>query len=150
MCERALKEGDFDCFLLAGRYTLLEQDALDTFLPLCEKRDVAIILGGAFNSGILATGATEKSMYNYAPAPEPIKARVRQIESVCREFDVPLMAAALQFVLAHPCVTTVVPGTRDARHLDESLSLLSRPIPAAFWEELRRRKLLAERAPVPA
>ena len=83
ICDEALRERDFDCFLLAGRYTLLEQDALDSFLPLCEARNVAIVLGGGYNSGILATGAVEGAHYNYSPAPEPILERVREIEGVC-------------------------------------------------------------------
>jgi D-threo-aldose 1-dehydrogenase len=150
VCEQALRERDFDCFLLAGRYTLLEQDALDTFLPLCEQRHVAIVLGGGYNSGILATGAVEGAHYNYSVAPEPILARVRSIEAVCREFDTPLKAAALQFVLAHPCIPTVVPGTRNRKNLEDNLAQIARPIPAAFWSELKRRGLLREDAPSPA
>ena len=104
VCDQALRERDFDCFLLAGRYTLLEQEALDAFLPFCEQRNVAIALGGGYNSGILATGAVKGAHYNYSPAPEPILAHVRSIEAVPRSFRVALKAAALQFVLAHPCL----------------------------------------------
>lgn len=149
VCEQALRERDFDCFLLAGRYTLLEQDALDTFLPLCEERKVAIVLGGGYNSGILATGAVPGAHYNYSIAPEPILAKVREIEAVCRQFDVPLKAAALQFVLAHPCIPTIIPGTRGPAHLNENLALIGHAIPPAFWQELKKRGLLREKAPVP-
>jgi D-threo-aldose 1-dehydrogenase len=150
VCEAALRERDFDCFLLAGRYTLLEQDALDTFLPLCEKRNVANVLGGGYNSGILATGAVPGAHYNYAPAEEPILQRVRQIEAVCKELNVPMKAAALQFVLAHPAIPTNIPGTRTKNHLDENLKLIAHPIPKEFWTELKRRKIVREDAPTPA
>ncbi|MBV8652306.1 MAG: aldo/keto reductase, partial [Alphaproteobacteria bacterium] len=83
-CQRFAEQGDFDCFLLAGRYTLLEQEALKSFLPLCEKRQISVIIGGPFNTGILATGAVPGATYNYRPAPEPILDRVRRIEDVCR------------------------------------------------------------------
>jgi D-threo-aldose 1-dehydrogenase len=149
VCEAALRERDFDCFLLAGRYTLLEQDALDTFLPLCEERNVAIVLGGGFNSGILATGAVAGAQYNYAPAEEPVLARVRKIEAVCKRHDVPLKAAAMQFVLAHPMIRTNIPGTRTAAHLTENLAMARHPIPAGFWAELKREGLLRADAPVP-
>lgn len=150
VCEAALRERDFDCFLLAGRYTLLEQDALDTFLPLCEQRDVAIVLGGGFNSGILATGAVKGAHYNYSEAAEPILQRVGKIEAVCREFNVPLAAAALQFVLAHPSIPTNIPGTRTRKHLDQNVALISHPIPAEFWTALKKQGLIRENAPTPA
>ena len=149
VCEAALRERDFDCFLLAGRYTLLEQDALDTFLPLCEERGAANVLGGGYNSGILATGAVKGAHYNYAEAPESILARVREIEAVCKAFDVPMKAAALQFVLAHPAIPTNIPGTRTKTHLDENLALIGHPIPAEFWAELKRLALIRENAPTP-
>ena len=106
VCHAALEERDFDCFLLAGRYTLLEQASLDKFLPLCEERGAAVVVGGGFNSGILATGAVDGAKYNYAPAPADIMDRVKKIEAVCAEHDVPLPAAALQFVVP----LTVVDG----------------------------------------
>lgn len=149
VCEAALRERDFDCFLLAGRYTLLEQDALDTFLPLCEERDVAIVLGGGFNSGILATGPIKGAHYNYAEAEEPILERVRQIEAVCKKFDVSMKAAALQFVLAHPCIPTNIPGTRTKTHLDQNLGLIEAPIPVEFWAALKKEGLIRENAPTP-
>lgn len=150
VCEAALRERDFDCFLLAGRYTLLEQDALDTFLPLCEKRNATIVLGGGFNSGILATGAVKGAHYNYSEASEEILARVRKIEAVCKQFNVPLKAAALQFVLAHPCIPTNIPGTRGLPHLQENIALIEHPIPKEFWAELKKQGLVREEAPTPA
>ncbi len=150
VCERLLGLGDFDGFLLAGRYTLLEQDALDSFLPLCEKRDVGIILGGPYNSGILATGAIDGARYNYAPAPEPILDRVRRIETVCAAHNTPLIAAALQFVLGHPCVKTVVPGAVSAAEVDANVTLLGRQIDPALWSDLRIEGLIRADAPLPS
>ena len=150
VCQAALEQRDFDCFLLAGRYTLLEQEALDTFLPMCEARGAAVVVGGGFNSGILATGAVEGAKYNYAPAPPDIKDKVARIEAVCAAHDVPLPAAALQFVVAHPAIPSFIAGTRTVEQLDRNLAWFSHPIPADFWAELKAEGLLVERAPVPA
>ena len=150
VCHAALKRHDFDCFLLAGRYTLLEQTALDEFLPLCQERGASVVVGGGFNSGILATGATPGAKYNYAPAPPAILARVARIEAVCREFHVPLPAAALQFVVAHPAIASFTAGTRTVQQLRQNLDWFSALIPAAFWAQLKRQGLLREDAPVPA
>jgi len=150
VCHEALKRHDFDCFLLAGRYTLLEQDALDEFLPLCEKRGAAVVVGGGFNSGILATGARPGAKYNYAPAPQPILDKVARIEAVCSAHGVPLPAAALQFVVAHPAIPSFIAGTRTVEQLRQNLAWFSHPIPADFWADLKRRGLLREDAPVPA
>ncbi|WP_140846919.1 aldo/keto reductase [Paracoccus sp. FO-3] len=150
VCHEALKQRDFDCFLLAGRYTLLEQDALDEFLPLCEERGAAVVVGGGFNSGILATGAKPGAKYNYAPAPAEIMDRVAKIEAVCAEYDVPLPAAALQFVVAHPAVPSFCAGTRTVRQLEQNLAWMDHPIPAEFWQALKDKGLLRGDAPVPA
>ena len=149
VCHDALKQRDFDCFLLAGRYTLLEQESLEEFLPLCEERGAAVVIGGGFNSGILATGAVEGAKYNYAPAPPEIMERVRKIEQVCADHGVPLAAAALQFVVAHPAIPSFVAGTRTVEQLERNLAWFSHPIPADFWAELKEMKLLREDAPVP-
>lgn len=149
VCHAALQARDFDCFLLAGRYTLLEQDSLNQFLPLCEKRGAAVVVGGGFNSGILATGAVEGAKYNYAPAPADIIDRVRRIETVCAEYDVPLPAAALQFVVAHPAVPSFIAGTRTADQLQKNLAWFDHPIPADFWADLKKKGLLREDAPTP-
>ncbi|SEO19848.1 D-threo-aldose 1-dehydrogenase [Paracoccus alcaliphilus] len=150
VCHEALKQRDFDCFLLAGRYTLLEQDALDEFLPLCEERGAAVVVGGGFNSGILATGAKPGAKYNYVPAPAEIMDRVTKIEAVCAEYEVPLPAAALQFVVAHPAVPSFCAGTRTVQQLEQNLAWMNHPIPAAFWQALKDKGLLRGDAPVPA
>lgn len=150
VCERLLGLGDFDGFLLAGRYTLLEQEALDSFLPLCEKRDVGIILGGPYNSGILATGAVEGAKYNYAAAPEHILERVRSIEVICADHQIRLITAAIQFVTGHPAVKTVIPGAMSAAEVEANVALLGEPVPAAFWSDLKSAGLLRADAPVPA
>ncbi len=149
VCHEALKQRDFDCFLLAGRYTLLEQEALDQFLPLCQARGAAVVVGGGFNSGILATGAKPGAKYNYAPAPAHVMEKVAKIEAVCAEYAVPLPAAALQFVVAHPAVPSFCAGTRTVEQLQQNLAWFSHPIPAEFWAALKARGLLREDAPVP-
>ena len=150
VCHEALKQRDFDCFLLAGRYTLLEQEALNDFLPLCEARGVAILVGGGFNSGILATGAKPGAKYNYSPAPAAVMEKVAEIEAVCAAHNVPLAAAALQFVVAHPAIPSFIAGTRNVEQLQQNLSWFSHPIPSGFWTDLKSKGLLREDAPVPA
>ncbi len=150
VCHAALERRDFDCFLLAGRYTLLEQDALDKFLPLCEQRGAAVVVGGGFNSGILATGAKDGAKYNYAPAPAEIIGKVKEIEAVCAGYGVPLPAAALQFVVAHPAVPTFMAGTRTVEQLEQNLKWFRHAIPSDFWTDLKSNGLLREDAPVPA
>ena len=149
VCHEALKQRDFDCFLLAGRYTLLEQDSLNEFLPLCEERGAAVVVGGGFNSGILATGAVEGAKYNYAPAPAAIMDKVTKIEAVCAEHGVPLPAAALQFVVAHPAIPSFIAGTRTVEQLEKNLDWFSHPIPSEFWSDLKEKGLLREDALTP-
>lgn len=149
VCHEALKRRDFDCFLLAGRYTLLEQEALNGFLPLCEERGAAVLVGGGFNSGILATGAVEGAKYNYAPAPPEIMEKTGKIEAVCAEYEVPLAAAALQFVVAHPAVPSFCAGTRTVEQLEKNLEWFSHPIPSGLWADLKKKNLLREDAPTP-
>jgi D-threo-aldose 1-dehydrogenase len=150
VCQTLASLGDFDCFLLAGRYTLLEQEALESFLPLCEKRGIGIILGGPFNSGILATGAAPGAWYNYAPAPPEILDRVTRIERVCRAHGVALAEAALQFVLAHPAVTTVIPGANSPEQVQANAALLQARIPPGLWSDLKTTGLVRKDAPIPA
>jgi D-threo-aldose 1-dehydrogenase len=151
VCEEAMEYGDFDCFLLAGRYTLLEQMSLDTFLPKCEARGASIVIGGAYNSGILVTGTKtgQTPHYNYEPAPEEIIERVRQLEAACDEYNIPLAAAALQFPLAHPTVASVIPGMSNPRRIKQTIELFTTVIPAEFWQALRDKELLHSAAPVP-
>ncbi|MBX2806171.1 MAG: aldo/keto reductase [Hyphomicrobiales bacterium] len=149
VCEKLLGLGEFDCFLLAGRYTLLEQEPLDSFLPLCEKRDVGIILGGPYNSGILATGPVEGARYNYGPAPRHVLEHVGKIEDVCKAHGVTLIEAALQFVMSHPAIRTVIPGAVSAAEVEMNVALFSRKLPTALWSDLKSAGLLRPDAPVP-
>ncbi len=151
VCEEAMAQGDFDGFLLAGRYSLLEQGALETFLPNCAARGASVILGGPFNSGILATGVKGPGpkYYNYEPAPAAIVARVAQLESLCDEFSVPLAAAALQFPLAHAQVASVLAGFASRDQVSQAARWMAQPIPNEFWQQLRERELMHPLAPVP-
>lgn len=149
VCEAALRERDLDCFLLAGRYSLLEQEPLDSFLPLCVERNVSVVVGGGFNSGILATGAVEGARYNYGPAPEPVRDRVRRIETVCRDHGVPLQAAAMQFVTAHPAIASLIVGARSPVQMAQNVRWFETPIPMAFWQAMKEEGLLRADAPVP-
>ena len=150
MSARFVRAIDLDCVLLAGRYTLLEQAALDDFLPLCVERDVGVVIGGPFNSGILATGAVPGAKYNYLDPSAEVVARVQRIEAVCRRHDTPIAAAALQFPLAHPAVSATIPGAVSEAEINANLALFRREIPSALWAELRHEGLLDARAPVPA
>jgi D-threo-aldose 1-dehydrogenase len=147
--ERCARDGDFDCFLLAGRYSLLEQTALDTFLPMCDRRQISVIVGGPFNSGILATGARPGATYNYKLAPPDVLERVQALERVVAGHGIPLAAAALQFPFHHPAVTAVVPGARAASEVEENLRLLRYPIPPALWRDLKAEGLVRVDAPTP-
>ena len=149
MLEDFARAGDFDCFLLAGRYTLLEQSALGSFLPLCTQKNISVVIGGPYSSGILATGAVNGAYYNYAPAPESILERVRQIEAVCHNHRVALPAAALQFPLAHPAVVSVIPGARSVAELRQNIAHFRAPIPSQLWAELKSLGLIDGAAPVP-
>lgn len=141
--------GRFDYFLLAGRYTLLEQEPLATLLPLCEERGTRIIISGPYNSGILVTGAVEGATFNTRPAPPVVLDRVRRIAAVCARHDVALPAAALQFPLGHPLVASVIPGARSVAELDQNLAYFAAPIPAALWSDLKAEGLIEASAPVP-
>jgi D-threo-aldose 1-dehydrogenase len=148
-CQDLAEQGDFDCFLLAGRYTLLEQAPLDAFLPLCERRDIALLIGGAYNTGILATGAVEGAYFQYSPAPPEIMERVRRIEAVCARHGVRLPTAALQFPLGHPVVASVVVGMRAPDEVTTNVEVFAPDVPADFWAELKQEGLLRQDAPTP-
>jgi D-threo-aldose 1-dehydrogenase len=150
MSLRFAREADLDCIMLAGRYTLLEQGALDELLPLCEKKNMSILLAAPLNSGILATGARADASYDYRPAPPPILDKVGRIEAVCARHQVDLTTAALQFPLAHPRIASIVVGALRASEVEDNLARLARAIPAELWRELKAEGLLAEAAPVPA
>jgi D-threo-aldose 1-dehydrogenase len=150
MCMRFAQACDIDCVLLAGRYTLLEQPAAAAFLPLAVKRNIGVMLGGVFNSGILATGAIAGAKYNYQPAPPDILAKVAKIEAVCKRSDVKLFDAALHFALAHPAVASVVLGGVTAQEVAAQIASLGAVIPPALWRDLKAAGLLVQDAPVPA
>lgn len=147
VCQTLAERGDFDLFLLAGRYTLLEQEALNSFLPLCEKRGIGIVTGGPYNSGILATGARPGAYYNYEPATQEIIDRVNAIETVCRDHDVRMVDAAFQFPLLHPAHVAVIPGGQGVSEMHANLEAAQAQIPAALWEDLKAKGLMREDAP---
>jgi D-threo-aldose 1-dehydrogenase len=144
-CRKILDVADPDLFLLAGRYTLLEQEPVSALFPACAARGVGIVIGGPFNSGILAGKAT----FDYETAPGSVRARVQSLDRVCRSFDVPLAAAALQFPLAHPCVVSVIPGAQAKAEVEANARLMAQDIPAALWDALKTEHLLDVRVPVP-
>jgi D-threo-aldose 1-dehydrogenase len=145
----AIKATDADLCLLAGRYTLLEQDSLDELLPMCEERGVGIVLGGVYNSGVLATGPVAGARFNYAPATSDVLDRAAAIEEVCLRHDVPLAAAALQFAYAHPAVTSICLGARNGSQQARNVELFETTIPEVLWDELRDAELIRKDAPTP-
>ena len=138
-----------DVFLIAGRYTLLDQSALAEFLPYCVEQGIAVVAGGPYNSGILAVGPREGATYNYRPADAAMMDRARRIAAVCDRHRVDLRAAALQFVLAHPAIVSVIPGARSIAEVEENVALLERPIPPGLWADLKEAGLLDPAAPTP-
>lgn len=150
MCERFARAGDFDVMMLAGRYSLLEQPALARFMPLALERGIGLLLGGIFNSGILATGPVAGARYNYREAPPDILEKVRRIEAVCAAHGVKLADAALHFALAHPAVASVVMGAVRPAEVEAQVHALRAVPPSSLWEDLKRTRLLAEEAPIPA
>ena len=149
VAETLARSGDFDLFLLAGRYTLLEQEALTSFLPFCVEKKIGVVVGGPYNSGILATGAKPGARYNYAPAPKDILERVRRIEAVCKKNGVKLAEAALRFPLSHPAIVSVIPGGQKPAEVKRNAEMLGTKIPAATWRELKNEGLLRADAPTP-
>jgi len=136
MLQRFAQEADFDCFLLAGRYTLLDRSAADSLLPLCMQKSIAVIAGGVYNSGVLADPRAG-AKFNYDDAPAWLVAQALRLEGVCKAHGVPLKAAAIQFPFTHPAVAAVLTGARSVAELDENLAMLQTPIGAALWEALR-------------
>jgi D-threo-aldose 1-dehydrogenase len=142
------READFDCFMLAGRYTLLDQSALPELLPVCLERRISIVAAGVYNSGVLADPRA-KARFNYVPAPPRLVERAIRIEAVCQRWGVPLRAAAAQFPFGHPAVASVVVGCRTAAAVQDNLALFRFPIPGGLWPDLVREGLLPEEAPHP-
>ena len=146
-CTYLAERGDFDIFLLAGRYTLLEQGALDRFLPLAQDLGIGVVIGGPYNSGILATGARPGAFFNYDPAPQPIMAKVAAIEAVCARHGVRLVDAAFQFALRHPVVVSVIPGGQGVAEMASNLAAAGAVVPADLWAELKALGLMRTDAP---
>ena len=149
MLARFAREGDFDVFLVAGRYTLLDQAALAELLPLCVEKGISVAAGGAMNSGLLAD-PKPGARFNYALAPADLVARAQRIRAVCERHEVPIKAAAIQFALAHPAIVSLVAGVRTVEHFDDYPRYLATPIPDDLWAELRMEGLIHPDAPVPA
>jgi D-threo-aldose 1-dehydrogenase len=142
----AIDWGDWDVFLLAGRYTLLEQTALDELLPQCLRSGISVVVGAPFNTGILAGRDT----WNYRPPPPEIVGRVNMIKAICDSHKVPIVAAALKFPLAHPSVAAILPGPRSVDEFEANAKLFKYPIPPVLWADLRNAELLHPDAPTPA
>jgi D-threo-aldose 1-dehydrogenase len=149
VAEALARTGEFDLFLLAGRYTLLEQGALTSFLPYCADKKIGVVIGGPFNSGILATGAKSGAFYNYDEAPAAILDRVARIDRICAAYKVRLAEAALRFPLGHPAVLSVIPGGQAPHEVTRNADALGAAVPAALWDDLKADGLLREDAPVP-
>ncbi len=147
MVARFLESFDMDFFLLAMPYTLLDQEALDDELPRCSERNVGIIIGAPYSSGILATGAVAGAHYRYEVANEEVRSKVRQIETVCSRYEISLRAAALQFPLGHPSVASVIPGADSPEQVIDNLKQMRVAIPEDFWKELKVEGLLRRDAP---
>jgi len=148
MLTRFVRETDMDVVLLAGRYTLLDQRALDDLLPACVERGTSVVLGGVFNSGLLAN-PHRNATFDYEPAASDVLDRARRIDEVCARHGVAIAAAALQFPLAHPAITTVVVGARSAREVEENARFIETPIPEHLWADLLTAGLLRPGTPVP-
>jgi D-threo-aldose 1-dehydrogenase len=147
-CQWMLERGDFDIFLLAGRYTLLEQEALQSFLPMATARGVGVVVGGPYNSGVLATGPKPGAFYNYDPAPEWVLKRAGQLQEVCAAHGVRLVDAAFQFPLRHPAVVSVIPGGQGVAEMAANVAAATAVIPDALWQDLKDQGLMRADAPV--
>ena len=146
ICARFANEGDFDCMLLAGRYTLLDQTALDEFFPIAKKNNIGIILGGVFNSGILAKGIGDQITYRYDKIPIHIKEKYQSISKICLEYDVPVPAAALQFSYSNKLISSMILGIDRIEQIQQNFENLNYPIPKELWDNLIKENLLDERS----
>ncbi len=147
MPARFIRRFPIDVVLLAGRYTLLDHQALPEFMPLCVEKGVKVVIGGPYNSGILARDLSKPVTFNYAPAPADLVEKAKKIKAVCDRHKVDIKAAALQFVLAHPAVASAIPGAQTVAELEQNFAAVSAKIPAQLWAELKREKLIPQAAP---
>ncbi len=150
MPARFVRRFDLDIILLAGRYTLLDHSGLSEFLPLCVERNVKVAIGGPYNSGILARDLNGPVSFDYEPAPAELIDRARRLNTICDHHGVDLKSAALQFVLAHPAVATVIPGAQTVGELEQNIYLVEKHIPSSLWQDLRRENLIPDEAPTPS
>jgi D-threo-aldose 1-dehydrogenase len=148
-CQWLAERGDFDIFLLATRYTLLDQGALDSFLPMCSARGIGVVIGAPYNSGILALGAKPGVTFNYSPAPQWAMDRTAAIEAACARHGVRLVDAAFRFPLGHPAVVSVIPGGRTPAEAKANAQAATATIPSALWADLKAGGLLRPDAPTP-
>ena len=142
MLAQFAREADFDCFLIAGRYTLLDHSALHELMPICLEKDISLILGGPYNSGILASNLDEESTYFYDPSPPEVIEKAKKIKQVCDRYNTPLKAAAIQFGLMHPSVASTIPGPRSPEEIKDNIDMASISIPGDLWKELKRENLI--------
>jgi D-threo-aldose 1-dehydrogenase len=148
MLARFAREGDFDCFLVAGRYTLLDHSGLGELLPLCHDRGISVLIGSPYNTGLLVDPGPG-STFDFMPAPAELIERASRLKVVCERHGVPLMAAAIQFPFGHPAVAEVLTGARSVAEIEQNLEMLRFPVPAELWQELREEGLLPPEAPTP-
>ena len=142
VCEEILDIFDVDCFLLAGRFTILEQESINSLLSKCLEKNVSIIIGGPYNSGVLATNERDAATYDYKPVDEERWVKSQKIRNICNKYNVDLRAAALQYPLLHPAVASVIPGIKNLKELKENLEFLVHPIPSSLWSDLEKSNLV--------
>jgi D-threo-aldose 1-dehydrogenase len=147
MLRQFAKDADFDCFLVAGRYTLLDHSALHELMPLCLEKDISLILGGPYNSGILASDLNTKSTYFYDPSPFEVIEKAKKIKQVCDRHHVPLKAAAIQFGLMHQSVASTIPGPRSPKEIEDNIVMASIKIEPDLWRELKQENLIHQDCP---
>jgi len=147
-CQYLAERGDFDLFLLAGRYTLLEQEALESFLPLCEQRGIGVVIGGPYNSGILATGPIPGAWFDYELAPKEVLNKVGKIQSACEAHQSAMVDAAFQFPLLHPSVVSVIPGGQGTSEMKSNIQAANAEIPSPLWTQLKTDGLMRNDAPI--
>ena len=150
MEARLARDDVFDCFLLAGRYTLVDQSALPEFLPLCHEKNISVIIGAPHSRGLLASDLSQASSFSHLPVQPELVERARRCKAVCDRHGVPLQAAALQFIMAHPAVASVIPGPRSIAEAEENFRMVEHPIPVDMWSDLRQQGLIPSDAPSPA